>query len=179
MTSHILQNPSDPDATFRSKSGKNHIGNSLNLVEVYDPEKEIGLIMHADLKENTHSDAQFGEEFVKDHSLANEIDTLAVDGAYYRQETVKNADEKDLEINFSQMTGRSVSEDYIGVDKFEIDPETNRILTCPKGHEPTFSIYDSGKEIYTAKFYKEHFPECPLLEHCQVIEQKKSLSHLV
>lgn len=174
LSSRILQNPSDPDATFRNKGGENHIGSSLNLVEVHDPEKEIGLIMHADLKENTHSDAQFGEDFVKDHPLANEIDTLAVDGAYYRQETVKHAEEKDLEINFSQMTGRSVSDDYIGVDQFEIDPKTHEITRCPQGYEPTFSIYDSEKGIYTAKFYKEHCQECPLLEHCQVREQKKA-----
>src|SRR5699024_1202704 len=127
LSTRILQNPSDPDATFRTKVDKNHTGNSLNLFEVHDPKKEIGLIMHADLKENTHSDAQFGEDFVKYHPLANEIDTLAVDGAYYRQETVEHADEKDLEINFSQMTGRSVSDDYIGVDQFEIDPETSRV----------------------------------------------------
>src|SRR5699024_6542674 len=99
--------------------------------------------------------------------------TLAVDGAYYRQETVKHADEKDLEINFSQMTGRSVSDDYIGVDQFEIDPETSRVIRCPQGYEPTLSIYDSEKEVYTAIFYKEHCQECPLLPHCQVKEQKK------
>src|SRR5699024_11831549 len=93
LSSRILQNPSDPDPTFRTKGDKNRIGNSLNLVEVHHPEKEIGLIMHADLKENTHSDAQFGEDFVEDHPLATEIDTLAVDGAYYRQETVKPASE--------------------------------------------------------------------------------------
>lgn len=174
LSSRILQNPSDPDATFRNKGGENHIGDSLNLVEVHDPEKGIGIIMHADLKENTHSDAQFGVDFVKDHPLANEIETLAVDGAYYRQETVKHADEKDLEINFSQMTGRSVSDDYIGVDQFEIDPETQEIIRCPQGYEPTFSIHDSEKETYTAKFYKEHCQECPLLEQCQVKEQKKA-----
>src|SRR5699024_1491739 len=89
----------------------------------------------------------------------------AVDGAYYRQETVKHADKKDLEINFSQMTGRSVSDDYIGVDQFEIDPETSKVIRCPQGYEPTLSIYDSEKEIYTAEFYKEH---------CQVKEQKRA-----
>lgn len=80
LSSRVLQNPSDPDATFRNKGGGSHIGNSLNVVEVYDPEQKMGLIMHADLKENIHSDAQFGEDFVKDHPLATEIDTLAVDG---------------------------------------------------------------------------------------------------
>src|SRR5699024_11390972 len=82
--------------------------------------------------------------------------------------------EKDLEINFSQMTGRSVSDDYIGVDQFEIDPETSRVIRCPQGYEPTLSIYDSEKEVYTAKFYKEHCQECPLLAHSQVKEQKKA-----
>lgn len=174
LSSRILQNPSDPNATFRTKGDKNHIGNSLNLVEVHDPEKETGLIMHAELKENTYSDAQFGEDFVKEHPLSDEIDTLAVDGAYYRQETVKHADEKDIEMNFSQMTGRSVSDDYIGVDQFEIDPVTSKIIKCPQGYGPTLSIYDSEKEIYTAKFYKEHCQKCPLLAHCQVKEQKKA-----
>src|SRR5699024_5663030 len=121
-----MQNPSDADATFRTKGDKNQIGISMNLVEVHDLTHEIALIMHAEQKVQTHSDAQFGEDFVKDHPLAYDIDTVAVDGAYYRQETVKHADEKDLEINFSQMTGRSVSDDYIGVDQFEIDPETSR-----------------------------------------------------
>lgn len=65
LTSAIFQNPSDPDATFRKKGNKSHIGSILNFVEVYDPEKEVGHIMHADLKENIHCDAQFGEDFVK------------------------------------------------------------------------------------------------------------------
>lgn len=50
LSSRILQNPSDPDATFRKKAGDSHIGHSLNVVEVYDPEQEMGLIMHAELK---------------------------------------------------------------------------------------------------------------------------------
>src|SRR5699024_748039 len=133
------------------KDDKNHIGNSLNLVEVHDLKKEIGLIMHADLKENTHSDAQFGEDFVKDHPLANEIDTLAVDGAYYRQETVKHADEKDLVRNCSQRPVRSVSDEVIGMDHFELDPETSSVIISPQGYEPTLSIYHSEKGVYTAK----------------------------
>jgi len=53
------------------------------------------------------------------------------------------------------MTGRSVSDDYIDVDQFELDPETHKITRCPQGYEPTLSIFDSVKKIYTAKFYKE------------------------
>lgn len=42
LTSQILQNPSDPDATFRHKTGESHIGHSLNFVEVYDNETDMG-----------------------------------------------------------------------------------------------------------------------------------------
>src|SRR5699024_12861571 len=51
LSSRILQNPSDPDATFRTKSDKNHIGNSLNVVEDNILEKELEVIMHIELKE--------------------------------------------------------------------------------------------------------------------------------
>lgn len=169
-----LQNPSDPDAPFRYKAGHNHVGSVLNLVEVHDPEKELGLIMHADLKENRHSDAEFGEEFVTHHPLSEKIQTLAVDGAYFRQETIEKAEEKDIEMNFSQMTGRNVSDTDIGLNQFEIDKDTHKITRCPKGYEPTFSVYDSEKKVYTAKFYKQHCNQCPLKEFCQVKEQKKA-----
>lgn len=72
------------------------------------------------------------------------------------------------------MTGRSVSDHYIGVNQFEVDPETHKITKCPQGYEPTLSTFDPVKKIYTAKFYKEHCQACPLLAHCQVKEQKKA-----
>src|SRR5699024_8458375 len=56
ISARILQNPTDPNATFRTKGDIYHSGLCLNLVEVHDPKKEIGLIMHAELKENTQSD---------------------------------------------------------------------------------------------------------------------------
>ncbi|MGG3526855.1 hypothetical protein COM13_18910 [Bacillus pseudomycoides] len=83
-------------------------------------------------------------------------------------------EEKVLEINFSQITGRTVSDDYIGMDQFKIDPETRKIIECSQGYKSSLSIYDSEKEIYSAKFYKEHFQQCPLLKQCQVKEQKKA-----
>lgn len=128
-----LQNPSDPDATYRKKGGKDHIGYSLNLVEFRDQESGTGLILNHAYKANSHSDAEYGETLVKDHPLSNEIEILSVDGAYYRVKTVETAREKEIEINFSQLTDRSVKKDQIGVDQFTIDPETNQINQCPAG----------------------------------------------
>ena len=41
MTPDILQNPSDPDATYRSKAGKHHKGYSANLVEAVDEKGSV------------------------------------------------------------------------------------------------------------------------------------------
>src|SRR5690625_4370 len=168
-----LQNPSDPDATYRNKGGKKHVGYSLNLVEVRDQKNGAGLILSHAYKANSHSDAQYGETFVENHPLSNEIETLSVDGAYYRQKTVEKAKEKDIEMNFSQLTGRSVKDDQIGVDQFTIDPETNQINTCPAGHSPVKATYNEEKDVYTAKFEKTHCDKCPLRAYCPIQEQKK------
>ncbi|MEQ6391364.1 transposase, partial [Bacillaceae bacterium S4-13-58] len=168
-----LQNPSDPDATYRNKGGKDHVGYSLNVVEVHDQESGGSLILSHAYKANSHSDAQYGETFVEEHPLSNEINTLSVDGAYYRPETVEKAKEKDMKINFSQLTGRSVKDDQIGVDQFTIDAETNEIKQCPAGHEPVKTTYNKDNDVYTAKFDKATCNNCPLQAQCPIQEQKK------
>ena len=41
MSADILQNPSDPDATYRSKAGKSYKGYSANLVEAVDEKGSV------------------------------------------------------------------------------------------------------------------------------------------
>lgn len=168
-----LQNPSDPDATYRNKAGKDHIGYSLNLVEVHDQETGAGLILSHSYQPNSHSDAEYGETFIKDHPLSNEIDSLSVDGAYYRKETVEEAEEKGIELNFSQLSGRSVKGDQIGVDQFTIDTNTNKIIQCPAGHDTVKATYSKEKDVYTAKMEKVYCDHCPMRAQCPIKEQKK------
>jgi len=166
-----LQNPSD--LTYRNKGGKDHIGYSLNLVEVRDQESDVGLILNHDYQVNSHSDADYGETFIDEHPLSDEIGTLSGDGAYYRPEIVEKAETKNIDINFSQLTGRPVKEDQIGVDQFTIDPETNQIIECPAGHAPVNATYQEDKDVYTAKFDKEVCHNYPLHAQCPIQEQKK------
>jgi uncharacterized protein YccT (UPF0319 family) len=66
---------------------------------------------------------------LKEHPLAKEIDTLAVDGAYYSQSTIDEAKTKEVEVNFSQMTGRKVSGQKLGTDQFVIKDDL--VTHCP------------------------------------------------
>lgn len=55
MNGSILQNPADPDTTFRSKAGKQHRGYSANIVESVGENGSI--VTDYDLEANTHSDS--------------------------------------------------------------------------------------------------------------------------
>ncbi|MCY9667216.1 transposase [Paenibacillus alginolyticus] len=167
-----LQNPSDPDATYRNKGGKGHVGLSVNLVEVRDPKKNVGLILSHDVKQNTHSDAAFGEAFIQDDPLAAQIKILAADGAYYRQTSIEAAKEKHIELNLSSMTGRKAAKETLPVQQFERN-EKQLIVKCPAGYEPIRATYEASKQLYTAKFDKNNCAVCPLREQCPMKEQQK------
>ena len=62
-----LQNPSDPDATFRFKAGKNHKGYVGNLVESIG-EDGASQITDFSYDPNTHSDQEYSREYIENHS---------------------------------------------------------------------------------------------------------------
>src|SRR5699024_2218163 len=132
-----------------------------------------GLILNHDYQVNSHSDADYGEAFIDNHPLSDEIDTLRVDGAYYRLETVEKAEKKEVEIKVSELTGRHRKENHIGVNTCTRDPESNQIIECNAGYAPGRTTYQQDKDVYTAKFEKAYCDNCPLQEQCPVHEQKK------
>lgn len=177
VSSTSLQNPSDPDATFRTKRKEKHTGYVANLVEVRDQEKKIGLILYHEIQPNIHSDAEFGEHFVKTQDLAGTIDTLVADGAYYRASTIKTAEEKELLFSVSAMTGGSIPEERIKISEFKINEQTHKIERCPAGNAPLYAEYKADKEVYRAKFAKPDCQKCPLLKKCP-IELKQEMNTL-
>lgn len=58
-----FQNPSDPDATYRKKAGKDHKGYVANIIETVG-EDGISLITGAGYENNTHSDSSFCKEYL-------------------------------------------------------------------------------------------------------------------
>ncbi len=165
-----LQNPSEPDATYRKKGNKQHVGYVLNTVEARDQEKGVSVVIHHEQQPNTTSDVDLGKNTL-DTDLGG-VETLANDGAYYSADTVEKAEEKGIEMGFSAMTGKKTSDSQIGVNKFSID-EDEQIRACPAGFAPESSEYKADKETYSAKFAKENCAACPLFDHCPVKEQKR------
>jgi hypothetical protein len=172
-----LQNPSDPDATFRTKRKDKHIGYVTNIVEVRDQGKKVSLVMHHEVQPNTHSDAQFGEDFITKQDLAEKIDNLSADGAYYRADTIQKAQEKQMIFSVSAMTGGNIPEERIKVSEFVINEITQKIECCPGGKTPLYAEYQENKKVYRAKFAKPDCENCPFLSRCP-IEIKQEMNTL-
>ena len=92
--SGMLQNPSDPDATFRAKAGKEHQGYVANLEETVG--KNGSVITDYQYEKNNYSDSQFLKDSLERSEVHKEETTLIADGAYSGKENHDLATEKNI-----------------------------------------------------------------------------------
>lgn len=170
LTSQILQNPSDPDATYREKY-IGHIGYVGNIVESFNT--NAGVIKHYDLKPNTYADIQFSQDLIDTLNHCEGTNVL-VDGAYYSYEVNEKAKEKGFELKPGQLVGKAPAQNKLPYSTFEVDKETNKVILCPNQKEPQMSYF--SKNSYTAKFKNDQCENCVLREQCPVKKEKKGYS---
>jgi len=157
-----LQNPTDPDATYRKKGKKKHIGYTANIIEKFDDNNRI--IKSYDLQKNIYSDHKFAKDTIK----RLEDTTLIIDGAYFSEE-INKAKARGILMIPTNLTGGGKTNNC---DKFEIDEKEHLVKKCPYGYKPVDSKFKKGS--YRAHFDKKHCNDYPLRKDYPVIEQKKS-----
>ena len=64
MDSNIMQNPADPDATYRKKAGTEYRGYIANVVEVADNDHN-SITVDYQHEKNTYSDSQFLKDYIE------------------------------------------------------------------------------------------------------------------
>jgi hypothetical protein len=84
MDSSILQNPADPEATYREKAGKQYRGYVANVTESVGEDKSI--VTDYQFEQNTHSDSDFLKEHLESVEKTPEHRTMVTDGAYSGEE---------------------------------------------------------------------------------------------
>lgn len=159
-----LQNPTDPDATYRKKGKKKHIGYTANIIEKFDDKNRI--IEGYDLQKNTYSDQKFAKDTI---SKLDKGTTALADGAYYSEDIDKKARAKGIKMVPTNLVGGGKDNNC---DKFEIEEKEHLVKRCPSGYNPISSKFKEGS--YRAHFDKKHCNNCPFRKDCPVMEQKKS-----
>ena len=154
-----LQNPTDPDATYRKKGKKKHIGYTVNIVEKFDDKNRM--ITGYDLQKNTYSDQKFAQDTITKLPVEKDEVTALVDGAYYSEDIAKKAEAKGIKMVPTNLVGEGKNSNS---DKFEIDEKEHLVKKCPSGHKPIHSNFKEGS--YRAHFDKKHCSNCPLCKDC-------------
>jgi len=162
-----LQNPTDPDATYRKKGKKKHIGYTVNIVEKFDDKNRM--ITGYDLQKNTYSDQKFAKDTISKLPVEKDGVTALVDGAYYSEDIAKKAEAKGIKMVPTNLVGGGKNSNS---DKFEIDEKEHLVKKCPSGHQPINSTFCNNS--YRAHFDQKHCSNCPLRKDCLVVKQKKS-----
>lgn len=164
-----MQTPHELDATYRKKSGKNHIGFIANIIEACDGDKN--LITDYDMQKNTYSDAQFGEDVIDKipDDGENAPITITVDGAYASTALIDKATTKNVEVVTSSLIGGM---NGTFETEFEIDEQEKIINRCPAGHCPLSS--KPGMNYYQAHFDSDTCKNCQYCDRCPGYFQEKS-----
>ena len=177
MNGGMLQNPSDPDATYHEKAGKGYKGYSANLVESVGD--GCSLVTDYDLQPNTHSDSSFAKETIEKMGKQEEKTTLVSDGAFGGAENEKLAKENNIDLVTTNLLGRA-SEDILADFKFSADGKT--VLRCPGGYAPRKSWYSEKQGWCELSFDLDKCIHCPHFSKChpnvkkRVCEKKVSYS---
>lgn len=168
MDSSILQNPADPDATYREKAGKQHVGYCANFVE---SSNEYGdtLITDYQFENNTYSDKKFIDEMVEkiDNQPADSPVTIVADGAYTADEIA--AAKKNINIVNTNLTGKDTPD--ICAD-FEFNQDGTKVEKCPGGHQPIDCSFYKTSGSCIASFNKECCEGCPHFNECKPSKKK-------
>lgn len=168
MNADILQNPSDPEATYREKAGKDHRGYVANFVE--EKGENGSLITNYQLEQNTYSDSQFMQDYLEEIGPQEERVTIAADGAYSGSNIDEKAADNNVTVFNTNLTGREAKD--IAAD-FKFNDDGTRVTECPNGKCPK-SCSCSKAGVCTVSFHKEDCESCPFRDQCNPKEYART-----
>lgn len=161
MDSSTLQNPADPDATYRMKAGKAHRGYAANITETVD---ETGsLVTDYQYDVNTRSDVDFLREAVEQAEPSEETTALITDGAYASEELEQQAADKNIGLLTTGLRGRKPQEI---LTQFKLSEDGRTVLECPEGHMPKANSYIRQNDSIRISFPRSCCENCPHQAEC-------------
>ncbi len=170
ISSSSLQNPSDPDATYRRKAGKNHKGYVGNIIETVG-EDGNSLITGVGYENNIHSDSAFCKEYLAGREDGADAEIMIADGAYSGKENRELAESKNTELITTALSGRETNPIFA---EFVFSEDNKKVLTCPMGHSPIKATYYPKTGMCRANFAKSYCEQCPNKSDCNARKQRKN-----
>jgi hypothetical protein len=169
--STVMQNPSDPDATYDGHKGP---GYQAQLSETCSPQNEAQLITCVLPQTAAEPDgaavAPVLEELKASQLLPRE---LLVDTQYPDDENVQLAERYGVElvgpVPGTEPSGRP---DDLTIDDFVIDEQTEQVTCCPDGHAPVRSVHHPASGRTHTTMPASACGPCAFRHQCPVQERQ-------
>lgn len=161
MNSTLLQNPSDPDATYRNKAGKIHRGYVANIEESVGAAGSV--VTDYRYEQNLHSDSQFLQESVAEAEISEEMATMITDGGYGGGDNMELAREKNIDLVTTALIGKDAPD---VLADFQFNEDGTKLEKCAAGHQPEKCYYTKTTKQVTVIFAAEHCKGCPYRDQC-------------
>ena len=162
MDSAMLQNPSDPDATYREKSGKQYKGYVSNIEESVGENGSI--ITNYQYEPNTYSDSRFLSETIEAMGKQDEKTTISLDGAFDGMEIRETAEQNNIRIVTTDLIGRKANDIYAD---FKFNDDGRQVLECAAGIKPKSCGYISSSGQCRISYHRDNCVNCIHKDNCQ------------
>ena len=172
ISSSALQNPSDPEATYRKKNGESYQGYKVNVSETHKDENSVNILTEANVYPNNKSDKEILEEEASELRDRTGVGDLNLDGGYEGKDTESKLKGKGIDLHYSGIKGRKSDKRKKISEHFTVSE--NRVVSCKNGEEPISSKRNEKGRYTIYKFSKNSCRRCPYRDSCPVEEQKKS-----
>lgn len=172
ISSSSLQSAYDTDAAFREKGGQKHTGYTLTVTETCSSQNEVQLITDFVLEPSNKGDAPILQERMETIKKNTEAKHIYADGGYYSPAVIEKAESLEIQMHYTDMTGRKSPAVKMPLTSFDIN-EHLEIISCPNGKKPLSSKYSPKNKRSISHFSKEDCLNCPLRAECPVKERKK------
>ena len=169
MNASMLQNPADPEATYRKKAGKEHRGYVANFTEAVG--KNGSVVTDYQAEQNTYSDSKFLSNAIEKAEKQEDNVTIVADGAYSSQKLKEAAAKKNITIHTTDLLGKKPED--INAD-FEFNHDGTTVTKCPNGCSPKSCCYSKRSKNCRVSFYKSDCEKCPYFKTCQPKESKQT-----
>lgn len=168
ISSSSMQNPADPDATYRKKNGEAHRGYAVHATETCDAENAIQVVMDVAVVKNNVDDAAVLAESIAEYKEGSALEMIIADGGFVSDAVREVCLANDVTIITSAIRGKTAdaSPDRLTSKDFSYDEETGEILLCPAGHAPRSVSVTGTKSV--ANFNPKKCARCKRRTLCPV-----------
>jgi hypothetical protein len=160
-----LQSAYDQDATYRRKGSKQAVGYVLNITETCGEKNNAQFITDYHLEQNVSSDQGMLEERLPDIKERTGAEDIYADGGYYGEDVLVTADKNNVNLHYTNMTGKGPNK--LPLTSFAIEG-LKTIRRCPRNSVPFRTNYNEENGTLSAHFPLADCKACPFHKECWV-----------